>query len=188
MKYFISHLGLFALTLLNPTWVFGQTNTPAALEPLQGTWKVVRWQDKDIDELPKDLHKDFHEARIIIKNDKMIWTGGKMTLEKTFKVDASKSPKTIDLSWKMRVTTFAEVGDKIGEVGPDKKPQAQRPQAKKPPQPEMETITLPGIYKLEGNRLTIAVIDINESKTRPAEFRVSQDPPTFVIVFERVAK
>lgn len=144
----------------------------ADLAAMQGTWKVVGWQDKKLEQIDETIRKDLQGFRIVFKGDKMIWTG-KESLEKTVTLDATRSPKTIDLSWQMPMLTFAQVGE-AAQTGV------------LPKKLEPMTVTLPGIYKLEGNRLTIAVTDRVYATTRPRDFRFTVDPPTFVFVLERV--
>ena len=184
MSYSILRTGLVALAACLSVVIFfpqpasAQARPDADLAKLEGAWKIVRWQDQDFEKHPELLPKDFHDLRIVFKGDQMIWTGGEHTLSKTIKLDAAKSPKTIDLTFKLKRFTFDEVGDFINNPNPPKKA--------KQPEPMYDTFRLPGIYKLEGDRMTIAMIDVNDAKIRPSDFQVRMEPPTIVFVLVRV--
>jgi uncharacterized protein (TIGR03067 family) len=65
------------------------------IKKFQGTWKFdsVEAEGK---KLSLDMFKD---STLVIKDDKFTFTEGKETHKGTFKVDVSKKPKTIDITF-----------------------------------------------------------------------------------------
>lgn len=69
-------------------------------EKIQGTWKVVSTEDsgrKAPDEAIKDL-------KLVITQDKITYKFGDKTTKKSYKLDATKKPKWIDLTEGDRTT------------------------------------------------------------------------------------
>jgi uncharacterized protein (TIGR03067 family) len=65
------------------------------LEPFQGTWKLaafeVEGKQLDID--------DFKETRLTVKGDAFTMTTAAATYKGTFKIDGTKKPKTMDMTF-----------------------------------------------------------------------------------------
>jgi len=78
--------------------------TDKDVEKMQGTWKVVA-AERDGKKPPDDDLKAF---RFTFKGDKLILKNGDKEQEATYKLDASKKPKTIDI--------VRKVGDKMETI------------------------------------------------------------------------
>jgi uncharacterized protein (TIGR03067 family) len=65
------------------------------MERFQGTWTWVSIEDDGV----KTPEKDFKDIKMVIKDDKFTVTGGGMSFSGTFKIDATKKPKTIDVTF-----------------------------------------------------------------------------------------
>lgn len=125
------------------------------VKKLQGTWQVTEWVDASEKPAPADEIKEYTFE----------FKGDRVTLRKTkddgatvfeFKLDASKQPKWIDL-------TFADA--MLGTLG--------------------------GIYKIDGEELTICVIDKpgkDKPGPRPTEFKASKARNAGVFVLKKVKK
>src|SRR5207302_2076765 len=104
------------------------------LEQIQGVWKVVKAEVPG-QEASKEATEAFRNVRITIARGKMTaqWASDpNKKAEETFKLDASKNPKAIDMTVTIvAVHTFKSVGDSIGGGEDEKKP-------KTPPGPSPE--------------------------------------------------
>ena len=69
--------------------------TKKELEKFQGTWKFVSLE-VDGNKLPEEGFKD---ARLVITGDKFTVSEGRVLHKGVFKVDVSKKPKTIDVTF-----------------------------------------------------------------------------------------
>jgi uncharacterized protein (TIGR03067 family) len=85
-------LGVVALAL-----VAAQDNdeTKKEIERFQGTWK---FESIEIGGAKMDV-KLFKDSRLTIKGDKFSQAEGKQTTHGTFKVDVTKKPKTLDVTF-----------------------------------------------------------------------------------------
>jgi uncharacterized protein (TIGR03067 family) len=118
------------------------------LDLLQGDWKVESAQEST----GKNGSEDDIKALLVrFKGDNMkITLRGELVAEHKIKIDAAKSPKSIDLT---------------PPEGPDKGK------------------TEPGIYKIEGDRLTLCVNDAG--KDRPAAFATKDGTKISLFVLKR---
>ena len=133
-----------------------QQTIKKAQNELQGTWKLVSVQSGG-KQIPAE---DFAGARITFKGDKLIMGGPKgQGEEQPYKIDPTKEPKTFDQTFKYKME------------GPGKGKQ-------KTIDRELPVL---GIYKIEGNKLTIC--ESNPSDDRPADFQ--PDKKRHVLVLER---
>ena len=115
-------------------------------DKIQGTWKIDKAQMGGMD-MPADMRDN---TKIEFKGDKVIVRRSDRDDPAEFKVDSTKSPKTIDVTPK-----------KEGEK------------------------THAGIYKLDGDTLTIC---INHDETRPTKFESPEGTQTMLLVLKRDKK
>jgi uncharacterized protein (TIGR03067 family) len=126
---------------------------------LEGTWKEVsrEYQGEAV-------------AKKFIEKSKLIFSAdGKLTMidgfkvERTYVIDPSKDPKTIDII------------DTITKVGPDGKKVTT----------ELKNV---GIYELDGDKLTICYVRSDGPKAgqRPTELKTKAKSGSFLSVYERV--
>jgi uncharacterized protein (TIGR03067 family) len=69
--------------------------TMKEIDKFQGTWKLESLE-MDGKKAPEDAFKN---SRLIIKGDQFTWNDGTVAYKGTFKVDVSKKPKTIDITF-----------------------------------------------------------------------------------------
>jgi uncharacterized protein (TIGR03067 family) len=124
-----------------------------------GTWK----------EVSREYQREAVPTKFIDKSKLIFKADGKLTMidgfkvERTFKLDPSQTPPTIDI-----IETFTKPA-KPGE---------------KPVTVEFKTV---GIYKLDGDKLTICYMrpDGPKAGQRPKEFRTGAKSRLFLSVYER---
>src|SRR5262249_30131521 len=116
---------------------------------LDGTWQAIKAASQGEVVLVNDM-------RVTFKDAKVIWrSGDNIYREDVFKLDPTKSPKTIDF------TTTSE-GSFKGN-------------------------TLEGIYRLDGDRLTICTPSFPGVRERPTEFKARTGSRTTFVLLQRVA-
>jgi uncharacterized protein (TIGR03067 family) len=76
-------------------------------ERLQGTWKVVAIEVNGKKFAAKEIEKEIGEFKWVITADKITWTDAKKN-EFLYKLDGSKEPKQIDLTFPERKTETTE--------------------------------------------------------------------------------
>ena len=116
-------------------------DTKKELEKLQGEWTMVSLESRG-EKVPEETVKQY---RLTIKGDQWTVSSDMGTNEATFKIDPSKDPKTIDLTFK-----------RADEAIPSR-----------------------GIYKLEGDTLTLC--RTVGDRERPKEFKTTADAGQLVV-------
>jgi len=125
-------------------------------EKLQGTWMAETLEEggkKAPDMLLKDIRYKW-----VFKDDKLGIQDGPQQLKGSYKLDAAKKPKTIDVT----LIRKAEGGGK-----------------------ESATVVIQGIYEFDGAQLKICVTG---GKERPKEFTSPNDPNCRLVTFKREKK
>ena len=117
------------------------------LDKLQGKW-VMAELEVNGEKVPAEK---FQASRLEIKGDRYIVNSGRSTHEASLKLDPTKTPKTMDM-------TFLD-GDNMGD-------------------------TAEGIYKLEGDTLTICRPRLPPQE-RPTEFVTKPGTDRFIVVWKR---
>jgi uncharacterized protein (TIGR03067 family) len=134
------------------------------LKKLEGTWKPVSGE-RGGEQAPEEVFKD---GKLVIEGGKWVEHLAKdRVAERRFTIDPTKDPKTIDL-----IEQLDAFSKKDGVTKQEKK-----------------QVTTYGIYRLEGDKLTVCVLpsSINdESKDRPTIFRTKKGLPWAIVIFERV--
>jgi uncharacterized protein (TIGR03067 family) len=134
-------------------------------DQLQGTWKVVS-VIADGEQLPK---KELEGVQITFKRDKMTQRDPKGGREEwTYDVDPSKEPKIFNMTESREVFTTGKRGENTGK-GKGKG--------------RIVKEIWPGIYTLEGEKLTLCVN--HASGTRPKGFESSPGSHVVLMVLER---
>jgi uncharacterized protein (TIGR03067 family) len=135
---------------------------------LSGDWKVVKLVANGQTAPAAQLRG----STVTFKDGKLLMKQGGASQEQAYETDPSQSPKTIDLT----VTTRSASGPGA----------ATRRGSPQPPPPEEKQEKLPGIYKLEGNRLTLCVAI--PPNVRPTEFPAEPAMGVLFMVLEKVEK
>jgi uncharacterized protein (TIGR03067 family) len=136
-----------------------ETTAEKDAKKLEGTWK----------EVSREYQGEAQPKRFIDKSKLIFKADGKLTMidgfkvERTFKLDPSQSPPSIDI-----IETFTKPA-KPGE------------------KPETVEFKTAGIYKLDGDKLTICYArpDGPKAGQRPKEFRAGPKSRLFLSVYER---
>ena len=89
------HLFVLVAVLLFLVAADDKDETKKELERFQGTWKL---ESVEIGGMKMDT-KVFEDVRLILEGDKFTHKEGKEPVHGTFKVDVSKKPKTIDITF-----------------------------------------------------------------------------------------
>lgn len=97
MKCLVSLPGLIAFLVLGNPLSEGATAPEEDRDRLQGRWSVVSFEDADRGG-GKRTDEELKTMKVVIAGDKLTVTEGDTSHEITFKLDAGKNPKQIDLT------------------------------------------------------------------------------------------
>jgi uncharacterized protein (TIGR03067 family) len=93
--------------------VVAKDDTKGDAAPIQGTWKVVSFQEAGRRDPPPPAALEQMGMRIVISKDRYTVKTKEMTDARTYKVDPSKSPKWFELEG-VKASGGVEVGPNLG--------------------------------------------------------------------------
>lgn len=137
------------------------------LKRLQGTWKVVASESDGQRPAKGWFMEEFTKAKLTFKEDKLIFSSegnrpwevayqsDKKAKLDTYRLDPAKKPRAFTI-------TVSMVGFLSGSI---------------------ETVY--GIYKLEGNQLTVCYSTQWAEKSRPTEFKTKEGSERVLLIYER---
>lgn len=124
---------------------------------IEGTYIIVGMEMNGKAQAEAEITKEPEAKRTMkITADKMIMMKGGKEDPATYKLDNSKTPHEIDLTGK----------ETTGPKGKEKEKEEK----------------MYGIYKLEGEKLTLCIAMSDKAADRPKEFKTSADAKTFVMM------
>lgn len=121
---------------------------------MQGSWAIAKIEDDSGHVMPKE---ELEKMRFVIRGNKLqAWKGILSQPAAEFKLDPSKTPKTIDL------VGFGQKRDDKGEL-------RQNPDV------------VPGIYAIQGDTLRLC-LPRSEKVPRPTEFKMIEGKQTLIVL------
>lgn len=133
---------------------------PGESKSLQGTWMATSIEVNG-NKVSEDVMKEAGEQRLVFEDGKgTIKKGSELLGEFTYKVDAEKSPKTLDISLNKGSGDFKQYEGKKSRA----------------------------IYEVKGDSMKVCWTFFESDRTRPTEFATSADSNLLLVTYKREKK